>query len=99
MDLSLELVTAPGKSARFPLSQFRKIPPALKSRFTKFGREKSFYGKDWETTLQTFEIPLSVVAQNFPGFTPARLRAVRFIFDRTAEGVIVLDDIGFAQSR
>jgi hypothetical protein len=99
VELSLELVTADGVAAKLPLERFRPAPPMLRSRFSKLKNEISLFGKDYEPTLQVFELPLDVFAAEFPGFDPSRLREIRFVFDRTPEGVILLDNIGFAQLR
>jgi hypothetical protein len=31
-----------------------------------------------------------------PAFEPARLRAIRLVFDRTPSGTVVMDDVGLA---
>ena len=41
------------------------------------------------------EKPLTAFVKADPVFDPASLATVRFIFDRTLAGVVVLDDIGF----
>ncbi|MCP4658177.1 MAG: hypothetical protein GY856_22425 [bacterium] len=96
-DLSIELVTADGTSSRLALSELRRIPTVLESRFTKLPTESFAYGKKWEPTLQTFELPLGRFADELPGFDPSTLKTIRFVFDRTPEGVIILDEIGFAE--
>jgi len=94
--ITLELVTEEGVSVRLPLSQFRSIPPVTKSRFSKIPNEGEMYGKAYEPTLQTFEIPLRVFAEENLEFDPRRLRTVRFIFDQGREGVVILDNLGFS---
>ncbi|HEX3525607.1 MAG TPA: hypothetical protein VH988_00945 [Thermoanaerobaculia bacterium] len=96
LDLSIELVTADGTAVRLPLSRFHPVPVPLKSRFTKLADESDLYGKSWEPVLQTFEIPLAAFAAANPHFTPATLREIRLVFDRSPEGMVILDDVGFA---
>lgn len=96
LDLSIELAAADGSTFRLPLSQFRQMPVPLRARFTKLKNEKELYGDDWEPVLQTFELPLAAFAAAGPGFDPAAIREIRFVFDRSAEGVLLLDDVGFA---
>ncbi len=96
LDLSIELVAEGGATVRLPLSQFRQLPIPLRSHFTKFGDEKDIYGDDWEPVLQTFELPLAAFAAAQPDFDPALLEEIRFVFDRSPEGVVLLDDVGFA---
>jgi hypothetical protein len=96
-DLTVELATSDGVSARFPLSRFRATPPVLRSRFTKFWNEENLYGSDYEPALQIYELPLSEFCTENPDLDPSSIETIRFVFDRTEEGVIILDDIGFAQ--
>ena len=48
-----------------------------------------------EVVFQYFEFPLESFTAKNPAFNPVSLAQVRFIFDRTRAGVILLDDIGF----
>jgi dienelactone hydrolase len=96
LDLSIELVAADGSTVRLPLSRFRALPVPLESHFTKLPDEEELYGDAWEPVLQTFELPLRAFAEAKPGFDPAALRAVRFVFDRSPEGVVIVDDVGIA---
>jgi hypothetical protein len=41
------------------------------------------------------EKPLTAFVEADPVFDPASLTTVRFIFDQTSAGVVVLDDVGF----
>jgi dienelactone hydrolase len=95
LGLSVELVSAEGQTARLPLGRFNEVPPILKSKFTKFSKENKFYGKAYEPTLQVFELPLSEFSEASPGFLLENLQIIRFVFDRSREGVILLDRIGF----
>lgn len=97
LDLSIELVADGGATVRLPLSRFRAVPVPLESRFTRFPDESDLYGDAWEPVLQTFELPLRAFAVAKPGFDPAALREIRFVFDRSSEGVVILDDVGFAE--
>ena len=98
IDFSVELVDGGGTAVRLPLSRFRALTPPLKSRFTKLPKEGGLYGKSWEPVLQSFELPLAAFAARSPGFDSAGTTAVRFVFDRSPMGVIILGDIGFARS-
>ncbi len=48
-----------------------------------------------EAIFQSFEFPLTAFMEADPSFDPATITTVRFIFDLTPAGVIVLDDLGF----
>ncbi len=97
IEITLELVTDEGLSVRLPLSRFRSLPPVTKSRFSKIPNEGEIYGKAYEPTLQTFEIPLKAFVAENPEFDPQRLRTIRFIFGQGREGVVILDNLGFSR--
>lgn len=99
LDFTLELESAGGVIVRLPVSRFRSLPLPMESRFTKFSpdTEEGIYGDAWEPTLQTYELPVAAFTAREPAFDPGRLTAVRFLFDRTAEGVLILDGVGFAR--
>jgi hypothetical protein len=96
LEWSVELIAADGQAVRLPLSRFRAVPPILKTRYTKFKDESNMYGKAYEPTLQVFELPLSDFVESFPEFRPGQLRTIRFVFDESPKGVIILDRLGFA---
>jgi dienelactone hydrolase len=94
LDLSIELEDHQGHKAKIILSEFRLIPPVLKSRFTKMKKENNIYGDAYEPTLQVFELPLSRFSDKFPGFNLVLLKKINFVFDQSNEGVVILDRIG-----
>jgi hypothetical protein len=96
-DLTIEIMTRHGVSVGLPLSLFRSVTPVLRSRFTKFWDEEKLYGDDYERTLQRYELPLSEFIQSNPEIDPKNIETIRFVFDRTEKGVIILDDIGFSR--
>lgn len=97
IDLSIELVDGKDQSAKLRISDFMKVPKILKSRFTRLIGESSSFGKDFEITLQNFELPVSAFTSKFQDFDLQTLKTIKFIFDHEEPGVIILDDIGFAQ--
>lgn len=99
LEITVELVTEEDVSVRLPLSHFRAVPPVTRSRFSKIPNEAEIYGKDFEPTLQTFELPLQAFTAENPDFAPNRLRAIRFIFGQGREGVIIMDNLGFSRAR
>ncbi|MCP5104315.1 MAG: hypothetical protein GY950_13085 [bacterium] len=95
LDLTLELVDSNGVSVRLPLSYFSTLHPPLKSKMTKWGMmESAIYRKDTDPLLETFEFPLSAFKEVNPAFELRKLVKIVFLFDRSKEGVIYLDDIG-----
>jgi hypothetical protein len=97
LDFCVEIGMIDGQTAKVPLSRFRAVPPVLKSRFTKYGKESKLYGKAYEPTLQVVEIPLAAFREELTDFDPLNLKTIRFVFDRCPEGVIIFDRIGFAR--
>ncbi len=98
IDLTVELVAADGRSASLPLSHIHPIQPILHVTLTKWPAwERYYYKSPTEPVLQTYEIPLSDFVAANPDFDPGWLRQIRFRFDRTPRGVILLDDVGLAR--
>jgi dienelactone hydrolase len=98
VDMSVQLVTRDGATVSLPLSDFQQVPPALEVRLTKFGYRASRYGSPYEPTLQTVVLPLSRFVDANGAFSPARLSEIRFVFDRSRDGAIIIDDVGFMDS-
>ncbi len=97
IDLTIELTDASGTTARLPLSTFGAIRRPLETRIMRREkRDKSQFSTLYEIVLQTYVLPFSDFIAQSPSFDPSRLRAIRFIFDRTTAGTVVLDDVGFS---
>ncbi len=97
VDLTVEVEIADGTTASIPLSAVRRLAPPLESRFSKMPTEGWAWGRAWEPALQTVEIPLSLFSNQIPEFDPASITAIALVFDRTPEGMVIVDDIGFAE--
>jgi dienelactone hydrolase len=93
IDLTVEVVDSAGQVARLPLSHFSLLQPQLRGHLGKARFMSPFPAS--EAVLQHFEFPLAGFAAANPAFDPARLAQVRFRFDRTTAGVVVLDNVGF----
>jgi len=92
LDFSVELLTADGKTFRLPLSSIGPIYKPFHIEYAKFN--KLGFGrddKDTEAVLQRYAVPL----KNFPALGSAQIREIRFRFDRSKEGVVVVDNIAF----
>jgi dienelactone hydrolase len=99
IDFSIELVDARRESAALPLSQVMTLLPPLKSRFTRYEPWEKRYGGAAEAVLQTVEIPLLQFRTVNKKIDMRSLRVIRFRFDRSKEGVLVFDEIGFRSNR
>ncbi|MBN2312895.1 MAG: hypothetical protein JXM79_03130 [Sedimentisphaerales bacterium] len=98
LDLTIELWDRDGNETALPLSAVGPIHPALPVRLDKWTwREKKYIEEFSERLLQTYEIPIRQFMEDNPSFRPARLENIRFVFDRSPYGAIMLDDIGITR--
>lgn len=97
LELTVEVVDAAGATARLPLGRYGVARRPLETRILRrTGLEKARFASLHELMLQTYTLPLADFAAANPAFDPSRLRAVRFVFDRTPAGTVILDGIGFS---
>jgi len=95
LDMTIELEDGNGARARLPLSYFSTLHPPLKSKLSKWAMmEAVIYKKDVDPLLETFEFPLKAFKEANPVFQPGKLVKIVFVFDRSTEGAIYLDDVG-----
>lgn len=81
-----------GETARLPLSHFSLLQPPLRVHLGKGAWMSALPAS--EPVFQTFEFHLSdFIAQN-PRFNPSQLSEIRFLFDRSPAGVMILDEVG-----
>lgn len=98
VDLSVVLTDADGESASVRLSDYGPIRRPLETAVRRRNDAESF-DNQWELVLQSFSIPLADLVEANPDFDPARPREIRLLFDRSAAGTVVVDDIGFSVGR
>jgi hypothetical protein len=100
IDLSIEVTDAGGRTATVPLSAYGVVRRPLESYvYRRAGRDKQRFANVYEIVLQTYAIPLADFSRATPGFDPARITRVRWRFDRSIAGTILLDNIGFSNMR
>jgi len=96
LDFFVSLKDSTGQVVRFPLSDFsalqREIEPVLWKMDFLTGDTSS------EQVLQLFYFPLSAMQKINPNFNPSSIETVKFIFDKSENGVVVIDNIGFMKS-
>jgi len=93
IDMTVEVVDLMGNSVSVPLSHFSLLQPQLEGNLGKARWMSPFPTS--EVILQHFEFALKDFVAVNPTFRPTELAMVRFVFNRTKKGVVVLDDVGF----
>lgn len=92
-DLTIRLTDAKGDTASLPISHFKHLQRQIETRLLK--AEFMSDDPDSELVFQVYLFPLSDFKSINPGLDIERIHKIQFIFDRTEEGVIVIDNIGF----
>jgi dienelactone hydrolase len=96
VDFSIALDLADGRSAVLPLSSVTTIRPPARIRLYRFRWAERRYAetaRDHEYVLQRVDVPLARFAESLPGISAQALTGIRFVFDRSPAGRILLDDI------
>ncbi|NOT06898.1 MAG: MFS transporter [Gemmatimonadales bacterium] len=97
IELSVEAVDANGNTARVPLSRYGVARKPIEVTVLKRkGRDKTQFASMAELIPQTYVIPLADFRAAAPAFDPARLRTIRWVFDGTRAGTVVLTDVGLS---
>lgn len=95
IDLTIEVVDGSGHAVPLPLSHFSYLQPQIVQTIMKAPFMNIAGSSPSEPVFQSFEFPLAAFVEVNPEFDPASLTIVRFIFDRTPAGVVILDNLGF----
>jgi dienelactone hydrolase len=98
LDFRVELETSDGMKASVTLAELSPLPPPLKIRLYKWARiEKRWRdgARDYDQVLTRYAVPLGALEHATPGFDASKIRVVRFVFDRSPAGSVLLDGIGF----
>lgn len=94
LDWTLVLTDTDGDRAELPLSFDSPLYPQVEGRT---GRRKFLSGdKLSEIVLRRYTFPFQAFVDVNPELDVSRLREVRFVFDGSARGAVVLDDLAFA---
>ncbi|MDP1889889.1 MAG: hypothetical protein Q8K55_03275 [Gemmatimonadaceae bacterium] len=98
LDFRIEVESADGTTASVALSELAPLPPPLTIRLYKWARTERRYGassRDYDQVPTRYAVPLALLEKSTPGFDASKVRAVRFVFDRTETGSVLIDGIGF----
>lgn len=95
IDFSIEITDQKGSHARFLLSECAPLQPQLKKNLTKF----SFFNDsaDAEAIPDFFYFDLDALQRKYPQLDLNSMKSISFIFDKSPQGVIVLDDVSFVK--
>ena len=92
LDFTITLIDKSENQASLPLSHIALLPQVLKYRMFKPPLGVSF---QHETIFTTYVFPLADFVSSNDGLNLETVYEVRFNFDRTAMGEILIDDVGF----
>lgn len=94
LNFSIQLLDSAGNKASLDIIDIKKLTPRLKIHYVKLkGLNQEDYGDEWEPTPEFFEIPIqSFKSTSEPLFN---IKEIRFSFDKSEQGVLILDEIGF----
>ena len=90
------MVHSNGQKFYFPLSSFAPLQREIEVMLKKTDFIKA--DKESEKVFQTFYFPVTDLRNLNPDFDVSGLQELKFIFDRSERGVIVIDNIGFMKS-
>ncbi|ASW73903.1 hypothetical protein IQ37_17960 [Chryseobacterium piperi] len=95
IDFSIEITDQKGTRARFLLSECAPLQPQLKKNLTKL----SFFNDnaDAEAIPDFFYFDFNMLQKKYPQLDLGSLKSISFIFDKSPEGVIVLDDVSIVK--
>ena len=97
IQMSIEAVDAKGTSVRLPLTRYGVVRRPLEVTVLKRkGQDKTSFASLAELIPQTYVIPLADFTAAAPAFDPSRLVAIRWVFDGTRAGTVVLTDVGLS---
>lgn len=92
IDFTIQLVDASGEKVSFLLSDFSPLQREIEVMIMKLGFIKD--GKESEKVFQTFYFPVEDFTGTNPNFTPSAISEIKFIFDKSESGAIIIDNLG-----
>ena len=100
IDVTIIATDANGTTAGVPLSRYGPIRKPLEISIMRRGDlEEQRFSQNHDLVLQSYSILLQDFVDINPRLDVSRLRSIRFVFDRSPAGTVVVDDIGFSALR
>lgn len=93
IDFTIELTDMNGNRATLPLSHIAPLQPQLEAQLFKW--EWLIDRTSKEPVMQSFHFPLADFVPVNGNFSAWQVQSVRFVFDISPAGVIILDNLGF----
>lgn len=93
IDFTIQLKDKNGEISQLPLSHFMYLEPQIKAQLMKVAFLDPYDLS--ETVYQTFQIPLSDFLKTNSHLNPEEINSINLIFDKSKDGIIVIDKIGF----
>ena len=94
--LSVQLVDADGRSGKVLLNRYGPVRRPIEIRIQR--RDDQQYSGNKEMVLQSYSIPLAdFVSEGSNGLDLSRIMEIRFLFDESEAGTVVLDEVGLSQ--
>lgn len=97
VDLTIVLVDSAGQTAALPLSAYSYLSRQLEPKLMKADFMTDIAKSD--LVFQVFFYPLTAFMKQNTRLDIGCIQEIRFVFDRTEEGVVVIDNIGFWKDR
>lgn len=94
INLTIGVKDKKGFTAEIALSEVSNLNPATKVKFTKWSFLEKTYNNEIEITLQSYGIPIRKFMEKNPKLDASSIEYINFIFNKTTEGEVLLDDIG-----
>ncbi|MGH7678432.1 MAG: alpha/beta hydrolase family protein [Gemmatimonadaceae bacterium] len=95
VDFTVEVEDTDGNIARVPLSQYGAVRRPLFINVLRRERmERNAFRTRFEIVPQSYVIPFADFRRLSSRFSAAKLKAVRFVFDRVDGGTVIVDGIG-----
>ncbi len=92
INISIAITDAKGNVASVPISEYAYIQPQLESHILK--ADFMTDSKKSEIIFQSFFLPFDLFYNQNAHINLSEVTQIKFVFDKSEEGVIIIDDIG-----
>lgn len=93
VDFNINLISSTNDTIQTSLAEYKQLAPKLKVKYMKLEQMNGSFGGNWEIAMESVSIPLTSSSTE-----PLSISAIEFVFDKTDQGLIALDNIGFRKS-